>query len=36
MTVHGSLRNQGGQDHVSQNVLNKYWGMKISIHKKIR
>ena len=34
MTAHGSLRNEGGQDHVSWNVLNKYWGMKIGIHTK--
>jgi hypothetical protein len=33
MITHGSLINKGGQEHVSWNVLNKYWGMQISIHK---
>ena len=34
MIAHGPLRNRGGQGHVNSNVLNSYWGMKISIHKK--
>jgi hypothetical protein len=36
MTAHGSLRNMGGQGYVNWNVLNRHWGMKISIHKNIR
>jgi hypothetical protein len=32
MIDHGSSRNKGGQGHVSRNVLNRHWDIKIRIY----
>jgi hypothetical protein len=29
MIAHGSSRNKGGQGHVSRNVLNRHWDIKV-------